>query len=228
MSTARTAAPPPLPGAVAPLTEGGAAPTSGLRDRKKRATRRALRLAALRLVAERGLDGVTTDDIAAAADVSPRTFFNYFAGKEAALVGHDPDLPADLARGLLERPAGESPLEALRAVFVAYAALVVHDEELWRLRHQVTEAHPVLAAAMLGASAELDRAVTGAIAARLGVDPVRDPYPALAASVAAAAARTAIRYCGVTDGARPLADVVAEAFDTLAAGLAPRADTVRA
>ncbi len=71
------------------------APVS-LRERKKLATRRLLRRAALDLVAERGLTNVTVEDIAEAADVSPRTFFNYFPSKEAALFGGDPDRAAEL------------------------------------------------------------------------------------------------------------------------------------
>lgn len=82
----------------------------GLRDRKKRLTRQALADAALDLVAERGLDGITVEDIAAAAGVSARTFFNYFATKEEALLGPDPDAGPRLARRILDQPADLAPL----------------------------------------------------------------------------------------------------------------------
>ena len=75
-----------------PVTAVPAGETNAsLRERKKLATRRALRRAAFELVTERGFAHVTVEDIAAAADVSPRTFFNYFPTKEAALFGADPD-----------------------------------------------------------------------------------------------------------------------------------------
>src|SRR5215211_4628627 len=90
--------------------------TAGLRERKKLATRLALHEAALRLVAERGLDRVSVDDIATAADASPRTFFNYFATKDDAVIGIDPTEPARLAAACAARPAHESAVEALRAV----------------------------------------------------------------------------------------------------------------
>jgi len=54
----------------------------GLRERKRLATRRAIQFAVLELVSERGLEGVTVDEVSRRADVSARTFFNYFASKE--------------------------------------------------------------------------------------------------------------------------------------------------
>ncbi|WP_344745531.1 helix-turn-helix domain-containing protein, partial [Kribbella aluminosa] len=58
---------------------------TGLRERKKLATRRAIGIAAMRLAIERGLENVLVEDIAAAAGVSPRTYNNYFANKYEAI-----------------------------------------------------------------------------------------------------------------------------------------------
>lgn len=65
----------------------------GLRERKRLATRRAIQLAALQLATDRGFDRVTIDEISHAANVSPRTFFNYFPSKESAIIGEVPELP---------------------------------------------------------------------------------------------------------------------------------------
>ena len=89
-----------------------------LRERKKLATRRAIQRVALDLVAERGYSRVTVEDIAEAADVSPRTFFNYFPSKEAALIGADPERTERLRQRLIAEPADKSPLEALRSAMV--------------------------------------------------------------------------------------------------------------
>src|SRR5579872_3259064 len=97
---------------VPPETE----PPVSLRERKKLATRRLLRRAALGLVAERGLANVTVEDIAEAAEVSPRTFFNYFPSKEAVLFGGDPDRAAALRAAIVSTVPGQPALDALRLV----------------------------------------------------------------------------------------------------------------
>src|SRR5215207_6041856 len=75
-------------------------PSEGRRARRKRATERALREAALRLVSERGYEATSTDDIARAAGVSPRTFFNYFPTKSAVVFLPEEILPALVTAGL--------------------------------------------------------------------------------------------------------------------------------
>src|SRR5271154_6346541 len=103
-----------LESVAADRTHPVAADDRGRRDRKKQATRRALRFAALELVAERGFAHVTVEDISEAADVATRTFFNYFPTKESAVIGADPERIEELQANLLARPPAESPLQALR------------------------------------------------------------------------------------------------------------------
>ena len=196
--------------------------TSGLRERKKLATRLALHEAALRLVAERGLDRVSVDDIAERADVSPRTFFNYFTSKDDAVLGLDPAAPARQAEALATRPAGESAVAAMRAVARDQALEMAEDRQLWPLRVQVIEAHPALVGRLVAAFGESDRVLAAAIAERTGTG-VDDVLPMLLAGVAGAAMRTALHRWFAGDFTGSLPDLVDEAWTVLAAGLpAPR------
>lgn len=88
---------PPAESAWSAVPADGA--TTGLREAKKARTRASLARAALQLVAEEGLHGTTVEAIAARADVSPRTFFNYFDSKDEAVV----HLGADRFRRLMMR-----------------------------------------------------------------------------------------------------------------------------
>src|ERR1700752_2228377 len=102
-----------------------------LRERKKLATRLAIRRVALDLIAERGLSHVTVEDIAAAADVAPRTFFNYFPSKEAVLFGADPGRAEQLRARLVHAQPGSSALDVLRTVLVDQVrSIVAHFAEL--------------------------------------------------------------------------------------------------
>jgi len=193
--------------------------TAGLRERKKRATRGALHEAALRLVAERGLDGVSVDDIAARADVSPRTFFNYFSSKDDAVVGLDPFMPQQQAEAFLGRPVAESPVRALRGMAREQAAEMAADPELWPLRLRVIETHPALLARLATGFGESERVLAAAIAQRTGTRVDVDVYPTLLAAVGGAAMRTALHRWHATDFTASLPDLVDEAWDALEAGL---------
>ena len=197
--------------------------TSGLRERKKQATRLALHEAALRLVAERGLDGVSVDDIAARADVSPRTFFNYFSSKDDAVLGLDPEASGRQVQLFLARPASESPLRALRAVSRDQAVEMADDTEVWPLRLTVIDGNPSLIARLAAAFGEAEKALAQAVADRTATRVGADVYPTLVAAVAGVAMRTALHRWHATDFTASLPDLVDEAWDALEAGLpAPR------
>ncbi|MBY8879011.1 TetR family transcriptional regulator [Streptomyces sp. PLK6-54] len=94
---------------------------TGLRERKKAQTRRELRAGAARLFADQGFAGTTVADIAAAANVSERTFFRYFDSKEALLLPDGEELFARIGAELAARPPREEPVEAVCAALLAAA-----------------------------------------------------------------------------------------------------------
>ncbi|MGH9116107.1 MAG: TetR/AcrR family transcriptional regulator, partial [Acidimicrobiales bacterium] len=99
------------------------------RERKKRATRRAIHEAALALCERDGLAAVTVEAITDRADVSPRTFWSYFSSKEDAVLDRDLGRPEALREALLARPASEGAFTALRRVLEADATERVVDGE---------------------------------------------------------------------------------------------------
>jgi AcrR family transcriptional regulator len=209
-----------------PGTTAADEPRASLRERKKLATRRLLRRIALDLVAERGFAHVTVDDIAEAADVSPRTFFNYFPSKEAAIYGTDPDRAAALRDRVAHQAPGEPVLDALRSVMASEADEVADElRELggdpagWLRRMKEARADPHLRAARAAQMAMVERAIAEGLAERLGTDPDRDPYPGLLAAVAAGVFRSSMTFWAGSGGTAPLSQVVDLAFRALADGL---------
>ncbi|MGZ0145850.1 TetR/AcrR family transcriptional regulator [Kribbella sp. WER1] len=86
----------------------------GLRERKKRETRARIASAALELFAERGFDGTTVADVAAAADVSVKTVFNYFPAKEDLFFASEAAIEQRWIEAVADRREGESLLAGLR------------------------------------------------------------------------------------------------------------------
>jgi AcrR family transcriptional regulator len=126
------------------MTEPAAIDTPGLRERKRIATRRAIEVAAISLVQQHGLDAVTIDDIAREADVSPRTFFNYFASKEEAIVGRGLELPSQEEQDAFV--ADPAPLlTAMVTLLSPIITSALQDQEVLKLRRRLVKSDPDLA-----------------------------------------------------------------------------------
>lgn len=199
-----------------------AAPTR--RDRKKQQTRAALMAAALRLVDERGLEHVTVEDISEAADVSPRTFFNYFATKDDALLGGPLPHGPSMHDRLLAVPAGVPLVEALLEAMSADIAEIQEQREFWLLRLRVIKNSPSLLSLLVARGECAEEETIVAAAARTGL-PVDHLFPQLVATLTGAAFRTAMMRWATAGDGRDLHDLVREAFGVLSAGLAGSAPT---
>ena len=155
----------------------------GLRERKKQATREALREAALRLALERGVDNVRVDEIADAAGVSPRTYNNYFASREQAIVAAvTAEREARVAAAVAARPAGVGLADAVvDAVIEQYTDPGEGAGDALLL----ITGNPALRAAFVETAGGMESSLAGAIAARVPGLGERAAL-VLAASVAAA------------------------------------------
>ncbi len=103
-----------------PLPSGEKPPAApSLRQRKRQQTRERLTRAAMALFLERGFEATTIDDIAAAAEVSRRSFFHYFASKEDVVAAWQEDAASALVAEIVARPADETMLTAAENAIAA-------------------------------------------------------------------------------------------------------------
>ncbi len=141
----------------------------GLRERKKRRTRQSIAHHALRLFAEQGYEATTVEQIAAAAQVSPSTFFRYYPSKEEVVLQDDYD-PIWRA-AVLARPAGEAPLAAVRNSLIALAPELAGEGAAdLRARLQLVLAMPALRGRVIQNTAATTAVLADALAKRAGRD----------------------------------------------------------
>ncbi|MEZ3179757.1 TetR family transcriptional regulator [Streptomyces pimonensis] len=186
-------------------TAAGAPPRPGLRERKKQRTRDSLVRAALELFATRGYDRTTVDDIAAAVDVSQRTFFRYFASKEEVAFFVPRLAESRVVEAVRKRPPGEAPLEVLRrAVLDSWDDITETVEQLVPLElhlrvYRVIESTPALLAAHLRRATELEEELARIVAEREGLDVDTDPRPRILVAAFGGVVRVAERRWSTGD-----------------------------
>jgi AcrR family transcriptional regulator len=196
-----------------------AAPAGGLRERKKARTREAITTAAIDLFEKQGYDETTVEEIAAAADVSPRTFFRYFDSKLDVIFSHEEDRE-DIYAAFAARPAHESVIEAVHQVL---KQKIAHEfaggDDLMLRTHQIAFRTPSLRAMSREHMQEEQENIAAVFAQRLGTAPDALEPRLLAAAIGGAMATVfetwAAQENPTTESLLTLAD---EAFAVLERG----------
>lgn len=193
-----------------------APPPRDLRRRARDAVRAEIAETAFQLFTERGFDQTTVDDIAAAAGLSRRSFFRYFASKEDAVLGMLNAVGDAIAAELAARPADEPPWTSLRRALDVLVTTYLGDPTVALARFRLIHHTPALRTTLLDKQDRWQRSLAQVLAARLGEDPARDPRPELLAATALAALDVASRRWLASDGQANLATLLDESFALLA------------
>jgi AcrR family transcriptional regulator len=193
---------------------------SGLRERKKVATRHALGVAAMQLAMARGLENVLVEDIAEAAGVSARTFNNYFASKYEAICALGFDRAMRIGSALSERPGGEPIWQAITsAVMSEYGTADRALDDDWMAGVRLVTSTPALRGEYLKVQAMTQYSLAEAIAVRLGSNPGATMFPRILAASVTAAIESALDRWLHADPPVPLAPLVRQALRQLADGM---------
>lgn len=160
----------------------------GLRERKRRLTRERLTRVAIELFLARGFEATTLDDIAAAAEISRRSFFHYFASKEDVVLAWQDASTDALIAAIAERPADEPMLTAAENAILAMARQLKPDEAiaLARLKRDT----PALRAREQVKYEKMERAMAAALGKRAS-DKAGQARARLVAMIATGAIRLA-------------------------------------
>ncbi|XEC27209.1 TetR family transcriptional regulator [Streptomyces fradiae] len=204
--------------AMAETPETPARPS--LRERKKLKTRAAIRRAAYRIAGEQGWEAATVEAIAAGAEVSPSTVVRYFPVREDIVLTDDQD-ELLLAR-LRARPAGEEPLDSLRAVVLdAVTASLAAEPAETRLRAGLMVEVPAVRARLTETTAQTGRLLSGAVAERTGRSPDDLEVRVFTAAVLGALREATVHWAEHGQG-DDLVELLDRTVETLKAGLTLR------
>ncbi|HEV8279726.1 MAG TPA: TetR family transcriptional regulator [Streptosporangiaceae bacterium] len=198
-------------------------PPASRRDRRKDRTRRMIQAEALRLFADKGFAATTIEEIAAAADVAPRTFFRYFPAKEEVVFWAD--YQPTLAAFVAARPGDEPAVQALcHGIVDGLAGFYDQDRERLLERIKLAFRTPALHPRLRQQQADWAAAMTALLAARLGARPDDLEVRAMAAAIAAALF-VAIEEWQARDGQPDLRALFHRALGSVLAGPVPATAT---
>ncbi len=200
----------------------GAPGAPGLRERKRLAAMTRIQDRALELFEERGFDGVTVEEIAAASDVSPSSVYRWFGTKEELVLWDefDPEIDRHLGPALAE----EVPLAGLRRVVVGVVeGLTADREHQVRRRAALMMSTPELEQAASARTYEMAEHIGRAMAQRLG-RPLEDLEVQVFSHAFTGGILGMLHHWHGTGFAEPLDAVVRRVFDIFEEGL----DVVRA
>lgn len=191
-------------------------PVPGLRERKKAKTMASIQMHALRLFREHGYNATTVEQIAEAAEISPSTFFRYFATKEDVVImdNYDPVLIAEFEN----QPPELSPLQAVRNAMLAGLASMSADElDTVFERNQLIMTVPELRAATINNLTQTMQMITELVAGRVG-KPANDLDIRLFAGSIMGMTVSVMLHCAENPDAS-FSDTLIKGFNRLEAGL---------
>lgn len=197
----------------------------GLRQRKRRETRSTLSRAAIRLCIQRGWANVTVDEIAASANVSPRTFRNYFSTKAEAVAAGHLERMLRIADELRVRPAREPLWTAIiNSIATQFEPPPARKDEKspdvkrWMELIRLFRSEPAVQGEMLKATAAAQGEFAKSIAERTGTSG-DELYPQVVAAVVSSVVSVVMERWLRNGPSCSIVPLMREAFDLVAASL---------
>jgi len=195
--------------AVRKAEHGGEAET-GLRERKKRETKKRITETGIALFLKNGFDETTLDEIAASAGISRRTFFSYFKSKDEILLSLQSGIGEMLADAVHSAPFGSTPIDAVRNAVLNVCNAIPTNEmiEMDRLMRTSASVQARKQTSYLQQEGEIYAALK-----KRWPEPERSTALRVVAMVSVGAMRLSGDIFNQEQGRRPISDILTEAFD---------------